>query len=586
MTKNIFILLLWLLPLSAFSQQLITVSGTVTDIATGTPVPNVSVYISTDTTVLGVYNNTVTTNASGFYTDTFGPPANQGVISVVALDCNGAGVVGYATYTVIPGAIPTITLNLQICTVNGGGCNAAYSYSIQGDTLMATNLSSGSSPTNSFSSTWTLYTANGVVAMTSTQTNPVFNNLSNGTYLLCLDIVDSVGACSANMCDSMAIGGATSCNAAFNANLVSPCTFQFNLIQNNVVAVVQWVYGDGTLSSGSNTVTTHTYNASGTYLVTCSVADPSGVICDSDSMMITVTCGGVINYISGNISKPTPAGSMPASADVYLIEYDAVSGILTAIDTTRSDSFGDYTFYNVAPGTYRIKAALVFSDPDYANYLPTYYGSVLLWNQAVSVNQNSSNVNIGLLMGVNPGGPGFIGGLVFQGANKTTDVGDPLADLMVLLTDMSDGPVAYTQTDINGQYSFANLAYGTYKVWIDVLNKSCTPLVITISPASSSVINADLEVNSTFITGIFTRDLDHLIEVYPNPSQGSLNINLKDMDIQNITVQIIDIAGKVQMERGISGKNSTLSIEDLPAGRYFLILKSGSGNYTQKLVKQ
>ncbi|MBX7242987.1 MAG: T9SS type A sorting domain-containing protein [Bacteroidia bacterium] len=592
MTKKILILFLWLLPFGAFAQVAINVSGTITDQSTGAPIPNLSVNIMTDSSgFFGPYSNTVTTNASGFYTDTFGPPSSQGVVYVSVSDCNGVSVVNFSNYATIPGAIATHTINMQICGSNPGGCTAAYSYVTQGSTLTATNLSTGGSPGGGFQSIWSLFhLVPGGTSDTSYLTNPVFTINPNDPYMLCLNIIDSAAGCSDTFCDSIVNGGSgTSCDAAFTAfpapNTV--CTFQFDLIQTGGFSSLYWDFGDGSGQSGTNTIPTHQYSASGAYMVVCMLFDQTGAVCDADTTMITVNCGGpLINFVAGNVSKPTPVGNMPANAEVYLIEYDATAGTLTALDTVLTDSMGNYVFNNVSAGTYRVKAALLSGDPDYASFLPTYYGSVLLWNQSVSVNQNASNVNIGLLAGVNPGGPGFIGGLISQGANKTTDVGDPIADLTVLLTDFTDGPVAYTKTDINGQYEFPNLAYGTYKIWVDALNKTCTPLIVTISGASSAVTNADLEVNSTYITAIYSTDIQSHFEVYPNPAQNLLNINLKDDNRQEVTVQILDIMGKTQIETVINDKNNEITLAALPQGYYFLVLKSENGNFVQKILKQ
>ena len=70
--------------------------------------------------------------------------------------------------------------------------------------------------------------------------------------------------------------------------------------------------------------------------------------------------------------------------------------------------------------------------------------------------------NISLIAGTNPGGPGFIGDSVLLGANKSAAVGDALDGRMLLLATSSGQAVAYTSSNASGQFSFPNLAYGTY----------------------------------------------------------------------------------------------------------------------------
>ena len=58
-----------------------------------------------------------------------------------------------------------------------------------------------------------------------------------------------------------------------------------------------------------------------------------------------------------------------------------------------------------------------------------------------------------MIHGDNPGGPGFIGGLISEGANFTgsddsrSGDGDPLENVTMLLLDENDNPVAHTVTE-------------------------------------------------------------------------------------------------------------------------------------------
>lgn len=572
---------------SSLSAQMLTgsISGTVTNASSGSVVANAAVSISAfDSSIVPVfiYNNTVYTNANGYYVDNNIAIPTSAVV-VYTVSTTGCGMVQYNAVTVTPNG-GNHTSNFVICN-SSATCNAAFVLSTQGSTITATNQSTGTSPGTPITSNWTI---NGPSSASSALSNPTFGNLANGSYVVCLTITDGTG-CSDSWCDSVYVSGSsTACNAAFAASPMpnTPCGFQFDLIQIGGYSGLVWDFGDGNTLTGPNiSAPSHTYAASGTYMVTLAMYN-NGAICATDSTFITVNCGGsTFNTIAGTVSKSAPGTFIPANAAVYLIEYDAVAGTLTALDTTVTDSMGYYSFSNVATGDYYVKAALTSADVDYTGYLPTYFGQVLFWNQATYANFNSNN-NISMTGGNNPGGPGFIGGLVSQGANKTAGVGDPLADLTVLLTDVSDNPIAYKYTDVNGQYGFSNLAYGTYKVWIDILNKTCYPLYVTISAASSSVTSGNFDVNSTYITAIKGQEIAGSFGIYPNPVQNALTITMKEDAGKVANVKVLDMMGRVVMTQTLNQAENTISVSELPTACYILLISTEKGSFTQKIVKE
>ena len=52
----------------------------------------------------------------------------------------------------------------------------------------------------------------------------------------------------------------------------------------------------------------------------------------------------------------------------------------------------------------------------------------------------------------------------------------------------------------------------------------------------------------------------------------------------NAQVSIIDLTGRCVKEIEISGAVSTINIEDMERGVYFISVKQGDNNYVEKLV--
>jgi hypothetical protein len=298
---------------------------------------------------------------------------------------------------------------------------------------------------------------------------------------------------------------------------------------------------------------------------------------------------GIVQLFTG-----TPGGAMPAgNAEVYLIQHDALLGTLTAVDTVVTDTNGYYWFDSIAAGDYLIKAALLPVSPDYWNYVPTYLGDVLFWSSATTVNIPLNAIltpnPINLQPGVNPGGPGFVGGLISTGANKTAGPGDPEVHVQVMLLNMNDTPVQYTYTDMTGQFSLTNIAYGTYKVWAEVPGKTTVPVIVEINAQNPTVSNLQIEVNTT---GIILQaegpaPVSFQWSAYPNPAHQQLTLSLEMAAASPITVQVLDLSGRIletQQRTLPQGTTHWTLPLNQPAGMYLLRLQTPQQSQTIKLM--
>ena len=286
---------------------------------------------------------------------------------------------------------------------------------------------------------------------------------------------------------------------------------------------------------------------------------------------------------------------------VYLIrkQYDSLllDTTLTVIDSMSTAPTGGAftkTYTAIPPGTLLLKAALHPSHPYYSVSLPTYYGAALVWSLATplsTTNFSSSTVtNITMMKGVNPGGPGFIGGSVLVGANKTTAVGDPLADRILILTTSAGKPVAYTYSNVSGLFQFTNLAYGTYKIFGDAWGKTNPALTVTITAVRPSISNVLFEENNktfrgTLTLGIGNSSLDG-VSIYPNPATDHIQFNGLTAIGGSKTVILSDITGAVITRRTIEqGESPVISTAALSAGMYMLRLQTTGGSASFKIVK-
>jgi PKD repeat protein len=425
--------------------------------------------------------------------------------------------------------------------------------------------------------------------------NPLHTYNSAGTYMVCLTIVNTDQTCQQTYCDTVVVGnsGNGNCSAAFSNSGPTPIGYTFSANVQNSNLYYSWSIDNQYVGNGFEAYAPGLSN--GVHTICLTIIDSLIGCSDTQCQTITVGSSNCYGYVAGQVY----AGSNNQPLDhgvVYLILFDPNTNQLTAIDSMVVDSGNYYFFGPLACGDYLVKAASYPNSQYYSNHIPTYYGNSPFWAFAQTVTIGQVNVqvtaDIFLIAANNPGGPGFIGGDVTQGANKT-DPGDPLSGMQVMLFDLSGNAIAYTYTDGNGEFGFSDLAWGTYQVYVEALGVQTIPAVVTIGPNMPSVEDVHILASESLIsTGIEEFDYEGAIsDVYPNPVFGDAAISLNLENEVMVDVSIVDLAGRVISTNTVSiaAGESRLSVdsEGLNAGYYFLSIQDVEGNFsiTRKFMR-
>lgn len=335
--------------------------------------------------------------------------------------------------------------------------------------------------------------------------------------------------------------------------------------------------------------------AGGVYCVT--VTDAIG--CQSSACY---PAAPVENYrVQGYVYLVDSTSSGLLQGDVYLIQYDDGAGTLTALDTVPllSNAFGSgsYDFGDVPAGEYLIKAALSPTSMGYADNLPTYYGNSLWWDEATTVSTPFSGAgyfNIVLVEGDNPGGPGFIGGLVTDGANFSSGQlpnrsGGPLVGASIILLDEFDQPVTYTYTNENGEFEFPSLAWGTYKVVLEIPGHNQAHYLVTLGPDNPAIHGLNFEVTEAGILNVDGEELAASLSLFPVPAQGRLAVQFESKNQGEVQLFISDYSGRIlqkqQLDVQPGAQQFTLDISRLPAGIYTLGIRAKDGVNGKQFLK-
>ena len=407
--------------------------------------------------------------------------------------------------------------------------------------------------------------------------NPMHTYASVGSYSVTLAI--SSANCSDSTSQTVVVsnGNPTGCQAAFSVipDSTNSSLYYFTDLSTGNPTSWIWSFGDGTTSS--NQYTSHLYSTSGNFTVTLLI---QGQNCQSSTSQNIVVSGGSTTYsISGFV---TAANQPVYQGNVYLFNSQGLSTGSTSLGTS-----GNYSFTNLAAGSYKLLAVPDSASTIGSGYAPTYYGDVVIWNNASTINltSNATLVNISMqAFTLSPGG-GTISGNVGTGSKSG------VSGAMVNLLDAQLNPVSSTKTDINGDYSFANIADGTYKIWVEIPGKTTTPITITLSSGSQTSSNNDFIVTGSTVipktTSINEVDFATDLNLYPNPVYNTLNVNIDITNSGSYSFKVYSISGQVVSSMKIymqAGNNLVkLNTGNLSQGSYILRIVNTNSNSVQKL---
>ncbi|MEI7595553.1 MAG: PKD domain-containing protein [Bacteroidota bacterium] len=368
-----------------------------------------------------------------------------------------------------------------------------------------------------------------------------------------------------------------------DSTINSPNVYHFQAVNSTYNNSFHWDFGDG--SSSNDSTPFHQYTDTGSYNVVLIVTNAEGCS-DTTNQSVNINNSVPLYTLGGQVFGqiyPIDLGK----AYIYKKLFDEIS----ELDSTFIDTLGYFYFPHILAGEYVVKAELNNNSSLFGQYLPTYYFSSLAWNSAssISLTQNKWDADIHLQELTLSSGNGNISGKVVQVAKETFD----MKKINIFLIGSSSQTRTYIKPDINGNFSFNNIAYDNYQLFADYTGKISMPITLTLDENNPNASNIILEVQDKTISAINDNNAEKANAIgfiYPNPAANQISIPFNLGTCMGFDIKIYNIAMQELMNSQIfvpSGENKhIINIDKLQAGTYFvkIISKDFSLQKTCRLV--
>ena len=229
-------------------------------------------------------------------------------------------------------------LSMASLNIVNAQCTSSFTYLDNGaGDISFTNTSS---TTSSVNYSWDFGDGN-----TSQSLSPNHTYSTNGHYMACLTIADSLG-CSDVFCDTISVSGAAPCNLVANFTSVDNGNGNYSFTSASPSSLTHhWNFGDGITSSSYNP--NHTYLANGTFVASLFITDSSNSTC--------YDYGSAIISVSG-VSNPVPCNA------AFVVNPDSSGNVIvyntsTGTNITYFWDFGDGNTSTLAHPNYTYSTA-------------------------------------------------------------------------------------------------------------------------------------------------------------------------------------------------------------------------------------
>ena len=258
----------------------------------------------------------------------------------------------------------------------------------------------------------------------------------------------------------------------------------------------EYFWGDNTFSE------TAIPNGTGNYVVT--IADAAG-------------CGAAaeIEYINRDSSNFLIEGRIrnrgnnrkilfEGTAFLYQQQTDATYELVDSVAFGSAGDWSPFTFGDVNTGTYILQAVLNPDSDGYNEFIPTYYGSTIQWQNAAFIHipySGTRSLDMLLYSKKIAEGRGIISGKLTEKENllpiATSRNSVNLSGQLLILSDENSRPLSSTYTNDNGEFQFTDLPIDNYKIQVETTGYISEEILVDISEENPNFNNLQFIIDPT-----------------------------------------------------------------------------------------
>ena len=335
------------------------------------------------------------------------------------------------------------------------------------------------------------------------------------------------------------------CQADFTYSAVNG-TVSFTNTSSGSSLSSSWTFGDGNFSYQTNP--SNTYMSTGNYTVCLTIYDSlsqcQSTHCDSIYVIADSTGGGCNVTSNAYASGGTIIGSASGASIYSWTVYD------NGWNTLYTTSNGNFNYTPGANGLYNVCLTAYDSQQNFCDsacytvqMIDTIGGNGCLTSSSVAVDQN------GDIVGTAAGASGY-----------SWTIYD---DSWTYLYNTSGSNLNYTPSNPGG-FNVCLTAY-------DSLQFDCDSICYYVVSDSTAGLPFNEEL---------------LFNVYPNPTQGFVHIEVSNDQITEIV--LLDITGSVMLQKSVTEATSKIDLSLYPKGLYFIhaLGRNGQRLSTSKVLRQ
>lgn len=272
------------------------------------------------------------------------------------------------------------------------------------------------------------------------------------------------------------------------------------------------------------------------------------------------------------------------------LQHNLTDDSLYLYEEQELGSMATYTFEDIPPGVFYIKAIVDTASIYHDQYLPTYYNSTVFWYNAKPINQCDSAEyyrDIHLIHVDSVTGIIDLDGIVTHAGRSVS----PVPNLNLLLANENGIPIQARTTSEEGYFKFEHLPSGNYKLFVDLINSN-------VDNTNPPLI--ELTTNETIQVFLYEDSLSlqmpvavnqisskaYSINLYPNPATDKIIVEVKDEDHHTILCDILDVEGRVMLTHEMNTNEiAHIPISHLIPGIYAIRIRQGLRLNSVRFVK-